>query len=267
MAKVISIWGKGGAGKSTITANLASHLAKEGHVVGILGTSKTYGSIQHYFGMQIAKDKSLKRALNVYEEEDIVKRFSQHPTIKNLFVLSLSNDEDCMSIGSITEDEGKRLILNTKDAFDYYIIDCTESFKDTLTLLGLIYADKVIEIVKPTIQGTAFRMAHADLMDSLKITDKLVSITNNNSRFLDTNEIEKELNIKFEVVLPYAKGVERSENDGRPIILSGAANRAEKDFINGIKSIAVSIVSGEAAQKAAKRRFSSILKRGKTVNG
>ncbi len=235
---VIAVWGKNGSGRSTIATNLAVFLAKQGNLVGLVGASKTYGSIQHYLGIDIPEEKSLKNALESINEDDIVKCFVQHSKVKDLFILSLSNSDNCLKLRSIKEDVGKRLFLNTKDKFDHFIIDCTENFTDTITMIGCQFADCILEIIKPTIQSAVFRKSQDELLESLKFKEKLISIANSNKDLITINDFERSSKLKFAQVLPYSKNVENSENTGEPISLLGAANRTDKEYLKGISQIA-----------------------------
>ncbi|WP_313559190.1 AAA family ATPase [Ruminiclostridium cellobioparum] len=235
---VIAVWGKNGTGRSTVATNLAVYLARKGKLVGLVGTNKSYGSIQYYLGTAISEEKSLKNAIEIVNEDDIVKSFVQHPKVKDLFLMSLSNSDNCLKLRGVKEDAGKRLILNTKDKFDYYIIDCTENFTDTLTAIGCQYADIILEIMKPTIQSAAFRISHEELLESIKLKDKIVSIANLNKDLMRISDIEHKAKVKFAQILPYSKNVENAENTGEPITLLGPQNRADKEFIRKITQIA-----------------------------
>ncbi len=235
---VIAVWGKNGSGRSTVASNLAVCLAGKGYLVALVGASKAYGSIQHYLGMEVLEEKSIKKALEAVNEDDMVKSFVQHKRLKDLFVMSLSNTENCLRLKTVKEEEGKSLLINTKDKFNYYIIDCTESFGDTLTTLGCRYADRVVEVIRPSIQAAAFRAAHRELIDGLKLAPKLIPVANNNKNLIDINELEQKLKLKFTGILPYSRSVERSEGTGEPVCLSGAVTRADREYIKEIRKIA-----------------------------
>jgi|LSQX01.3.fsa_nt_gb cellulose biosynthesis protein BcsQ len=238
MGIMISIWGKGGSGKSTFASNLACCLAKKGKLVGILGTNTTYGSLQHYFGMQITDEKSLYRAFNSYNDDDIVKNFVSYPKLRDLFVLSLANTDDSLKIESISNEMGKNLLLNVKDSFEFLIVDCTDSKYDALTLLSLTYSDSVIEIMRPTVQGIAYHVANEKLINSLKISNKLMLVLNANRNFLDLKNVKDKVKLKPIINLPYSLNVERSENNGEPIYLSGGLIGADRRYIKEINRLA-----------------------------
>lgn len=259
---MIAVWGK--EGKSTIAANLACSLIKKDYVVGIIGASRLYGSIQHNFGVEIKKEKSLKRALDAKDDDEIKTKFTQHPKFDNLFILSLSNKDDCMTLEKITEEDGKRLILSTKDKFDYLIIDGTEIFNETLTLLALYYADKIVEVIKASLQGSIFRAAHSDLIENLKLMPKMISVVNLDKKYIDIKKAKQELKIELPIILPYVKEVEISENTGIPFYQKGATNRMEREYIKGIDIIAGRLEDNALAKESIqskKRVFSRLFKK------
>jgi MinD-like ATPase involved in chromosome partitioning or flagellar assembly len=235
---VIAVWGKNGSGRSTVAVNLAVYLAKKGNLVGLVGANKAYGSVQYYLGIDIPEEKSLKNALETIDQDDLVQFFVQHPKVKDLFVMGLSNTDNCLKLRSIKEDAGKRLLLNTKDKFDYYIIDCTETFTDTLTTIGCQYADVVLEVIKPTIQAAAFRISQEELLESIRLKHKIVSVASCNKDLIKLSDFEHRAKLRFSAVLPYSRNVESSENTAEPIALVGPSSRADKEFIKGIAKIA-----------------------------
>lgn len=238
MGKMISIWGKGGSGKSTFTSNLACCLAKKGNLVGVMGTNTTYGSIQHYFGMTVTEDKSLYNAIQTFTKEDeIIKNFIPHPMMKDLFIMSMANTDDSLKIERISNDVGKNILFSTKDAFDYLIVDCTDANNDALALISLSYADFVIEVMRPTIQGIAYHIANEKLMEALKIKDKIKLVLNCDRNFLDPNTVSSKIEMKVTESLPYSINIERSENNGEPIFLSGKLIGADRKYIKAVQNI------------------------------
>jgi len=67
--------GKGGVGKSTVTALLAVELAKQGYKVGILDADLTGASIPYLFGLQGLLRVSEKGLLEPMETERLVLRW------------------------------------------------------------------------------------------------------------------------------------------------------------------------------------------------
>ena len=58
-AKIISVWGANGSGKTTTTVNLAYSLAQRNFTVGVLSSNIYYGEIQTIFGCNIPDDSGI----------------------------------------------------------------------------------------------------------------------------------------------------------------------------------------------------------------
>lgn len=256
MGKMISIWGKSGAGKSTLASNLACCLVKKGNLVGVMGTNTIYGSLQHFFGMTITEDKSLYNAIQTFNNEDeIIKNFVPHPVMKDLFILSMANTDDSLKIEKISNEMGKSILFNTRDAFDYFIIDCTDAKNDALTLISLSYADVVIEVMRPTIQGIAYHIANEKLIDGLKINDKIRLVLNCDRNFLNPKDITSKIKMNVAENLPYSINIERSENTGEPIYLSGKLIGADRKYIKAVQKIAESLEKKLGTESRNKLKF------------
>ena len=52
-AKIITVWGANGSGKTTVAANLAAALADRDLMVGIISSKLTYGELQSIFGKRV----------------------------------------------------------------------------------------------------------------------------------------------------------------------------------------------------------------------
>ena len=53
-AKIITIWGANGSGKTTVAVNLAAALADRDYMVGIISSKLLYGELQSFFGKNCA---------------------------------------------------------------------------------------------------------------------------------------------------------------------------------------------------------------------
>ena len=220
MAKTIAFWGKDGSGKSTIASNIAIGLANAGHIVGIVSTNISYGSIQHYFGLNIPEQKSITEAIENFTDIDIKQRFVQHPKQKNLFLLSLANSQHCLYKTEI-EDGEETFIENLKsiDAIDYILIDCTDSIYDNLTTVALVSADKVIYVFKPDIQNSSFLSSHTALISNIpNLNCSLSYVCNSNKNYIDLKQLQSAHKISFLTVMPYCSQVEVAASEGDPFI-------------------------------------------------
>jgi len=97
MGRVISFFGSGGSGKSTVAINTAITLAKQDKMVCVLGANTLYGSTQRHLGVDIPKDKSLTQAI-LRPTMDVIKKCVVHAKGADIFIVSLSNSDDVMTL-------------------------------------------------------------------------------------------------------------------------------------------------------------------------
>lgn len=136
-AKIITVWGANGSGKTTVAANLAAALADRDLMVGIISSKLTYGELQSIFGKRIEPEKGIYKAIsngcntkNMFEATD-------NP---NLFILSPPNVFDGMLLTAISADTVKELIEDSRIRFDYIIIDGKFLFSDNLLAIATGFA-------------------------------------------------------------------------------------------------------------------------------
>ncbi len=238
MGKIITVCGGGGYGKTTIAANLASVLSQK-YLVGLLSTNTMYGGIQHLFGVEIEHSRGLSEMLHT--KGDISNSFVPCGNNKNLCLLSLANSYDCLMLAGkeydVETNDIKEILSELKNMFQYIVIDCEPELCHPLSVYSLIYADSVLNIIKPTVQGMAFYNSYRALLAALNINDeKMVHIMNNDKGYIGAKNIEKTAGIKISMQIPYCKSVEEAENNGEP-----ACSGKNGLFYAKIKSIAEKI--------------------------
>lgn len=217
MGKIITICGGHGSGKSTVAVNLA-HLLSEKNLVGILSTNMVCGSIQYLCGTVIDDCHGIyEMALS---RLDVSKAFTPCANNKNMFLMSLANSHDCLMLAdeenAINGETAKDILSELKNMFQYLIIDCEPEINNPLSVYGIIYADKIINIIKPTVTGTAFHNCYRTLFSALEIPDKrIVHIANNDKNYVGIKNVERTAEVKFFLAIPHYKNVEEAENKGR----------------------------------------------------
>jgi len=56
-AKILTIWGRNGSGKTTFAVNLALSLAARNYMIGIISSKIYYGEMQSMFGQRVEVDQ------------------------------------------------------------------------------------------------------------------------------------------------------------------------------------------------------------------
>ena len=85
-AKIITVWGANGSGKTTVAVNLAAALADRDMMVGIISSKLTYGELQSVFGKRIEPEKGIYKAI------------SNGCNTKNMFEASIQKNIRCFEL-------------------------------------------------------------------------------------------------------------------------------------------------------------------------
>ena len=233
---VISVWGMGGAGKTTIAAAIGASLATKGKIVGIICADMSYSSMQHILSIKIPDAKGLKYVLKDLDDE-AAKGFVVCPKIENLFVLELPERENCFSIDALSEEDAEKLIAFTKDRFDFLIIDCTSDIKNALTFLANYSADKIIEVIKASITNFKYRLSHQIYFEEMGLAAKTISVINMDKGLIDLGEVEKALSLKLPFALPYTRTVQAAEGDGEILTKGNMKTRNDKKYLKAMDKL------------------------------
>lgn len=243
MGKIITVCGGNGSGKTTVAANLGYILSQK-YIVGIISTNKICGSIQHLLGTIIDDKHGLYELM--MSKGDISKTFTPCSNNKNLFVLSLSNNHDCLKLAdeesNLDGQTAKNILSEMKDMFNYLIVDGDPDVNNPLSVYSLVYSDLIINLIKPTVTGTAFFNSYKALFSALKIhNERIMHIANNDKNYVGIRNIEKTADIKITMTIPHCKEVENAENKGIPICKVGTRMN---DFVASMQNIADKIKDG-----------------------
>ncbi len=176
--KIVITSGKGGVGKTTITANLGIALANLGYRVVLIDVDFGLNNLDVVMGVE---NKVVYDILDVFRGRCRIKQaLIQHPVKKNLYILPSS------SVPAFTELSGqniKVIIEGLAGVFDYCLIDCPAGIDvgfhravscadkaiviTCASLPSLRDADKVIGILKSyklEQVGLVLNRARGDLM-------------------------------------------------------------------------------------------------------
>lgn len=233
----IAIWGRNGCGKTTIAAELASLLAEQ-YVTSIICCDTSFSSIQHILDVEISTQKSLRAAIK--DKSDPAKRFVE--ASHNLFVLAVSEQDDCLKIDDLTEDEVIRLYDNIDGKFHFQIMDCTQDFHNPLTFLAMRRADIIIEVIRATLSDYMFRVAYENFLKEFGFIEKVISVINQDRNIVSIPEMEKNLGIKVRCIFPYTDTIILNESNGK--ILKNAVNRRDIEYLKECKKL-VNIIKGD----------------------
>jgi len=243
MSLTISFWGKNGSGKSTVASNLACVFAKKGMQTALIGANRFYGSIQYYFNMEVRAEQSLRALLTGGDSFSINEYFLECPTVKNLYIASLADSDDCAGYRKIRIDSILRFISLAQKSFSVILFDCDESTEDPFSMYGLTLSDNVIYVTRPTLQSAVFAKANEPIISGLQIAERLTTLLIGDSAAGGRSADDSILYIPFGAesrcrILPYCNEIERARGSLPPIILSHSANRASARYRKEMHSLA-----------------------------
>lgn len=155
--KIVFTSGKGGVGKTTVTANLGVQLARRGERVIILDTDMGLNNIDVVTGVE---------GLITYDIVDVIEgrarakqALVQHPIFKNLYILASNHTVQ----GRYISPQSVRAVIDSlSPQFDYILVDCPAGIDDGFHR-AVATADEAIIITTPHIS-------------SLRDADKVISV-------------------------------------------------------------------------------------------
>lgn len=216
-AKVITVWGSGGSGKTSVSVNLAMAIAERNFMVAVISSKLYYGELQILFGKRVEADKGFYRAISNGSNTKNMFCETDHP---NLYFLSVQNGFDGMLLTAISGDAVKDLIDDAIIRFDYVIIDGDEELNNPVSSIGLTMSDKIIDVHRASVKDCVWFSSMTNMISLLHISGKTMHILNGYDKTCDKISYIKSLNTKFDFELPYVDNAKVLENSGKLIYSS-----------------------------------------------
>ncbi len=229
MSKIVSIHSfRGGTGKSNISANVASMLAKEGNRVGVVDTDISSPGIHVLFGMD---EEEITTSLNDYLWDKCTIEETAYPVGKRIGkgeVFAIGGEiylvPSSIRVGDITRVLRERYdvgLLNDgfnalveKLGLDYLIIDTHPGLNEE-TLLSVAISDVLIIVLRPDqqdFQGTAVTVDVARKLD----VPNLFLVINKALTSYDFDALRKQVegiyDSKVAAILPLSEDVARLQS-------------------------------------------------------
>lgn len=232
-AKIITVWGANGSGKTTVAVNLAAALADRELMVGIISSKLTYGELQSVFGKRVEQDKGIYKAISNGCNTKNMFEATNNP---NLFILSPPNVFDGMLLTVISGDTVRELVEDSTIRFDYIIIDGSEELNNPVSSIGLTMAYKVIRVYKVCAKDCIWHKAMENLTDLLHLRNKTITVINGYDKSCDKMAFLNGLDTKPDFELPYVLNCQTLTNSGKLIYNSKLANGQYKKMIQKLAS-------------------------------
>lgn len=245
MSKVIVVTsGKGGVGKTTTSASVATGLAQKGYKVAVIDFDVGLRNLDLIMGVE---RRVVYDFVNVVQGEASLKQaLIRDKRVENLYILAASQTRDK---DSLTKEGVGRVIEDLKsDGFDFIVCDSPAGIEKGAQF-ALYYADEALIVTNPEVSSVRDSDRILGILQAKSkraeegeepIVEHLV-LTRYNPERVETGEmlsvediVEDVLKIPLLGVVPESEDVLNASNAGTPVVLMEGSNAAEayKDIVD-----------------------------------
>lgn len=217
--KVVSVFStKGGVGKTTIAANLAVLLAKEGERVALIDLDLQFGDVAVLLDLVPAHTLAELAKEEEIDPELLLHYLEQHASGVALLAAPHRPEEAEL----VRPDLLHRTLEIVRGLYSYIVIDMSHGFSDMI-LAGLDQSDHTIFVVTADVPTVKNARLGLDVMNSLDFDSEKISLIINRhaeNSTLSVKVVEENLGRDVAVKIPYDPGVVvPAMNEGRPFVL------------------------------------------------
>jgi septum site-determining protein MinD len=234
--------GKGGVGKTTTSASIATGLAQRGHKVAVIDFDVGLRNLDLIMGVE---RRVVYDFVNVVQgEANLTQALIKDKRIDNLFVLAASQTKDK---DALTEEGVKKVLDGLKDdGFDYVVCDSPAGIEKGAQL-AMYFADEAIVVSNPEVSSVrdADRMlgllsskSHRAVNNMPSIKQHLLVTRYSPARaeigeMMSIEDMMEILAVPLLGVIPESPAVLNASNSGQPVILDqdSDAGQAYSDAI------------------------------------
>ncbi|MBD9534936.1 septum site-determining protein MinD [Stenotrophomonas sp. ATCM1_4] len=246
MAEIIVVTsGKGGVGKTTSSASIASGLARRGKKVAVIDFDVGLRNLDLIMGCE---RRVVYDFVNVVHGEATLKQaLIKDKRFENLYVLAASQTRDKDALNK----EGVEKVLKdlAADGFDYIICDSPAGIEKG-AFLAMYFADRAVVVVNPEVSSVRDSDRIIGLLDSktakaetgnggvpaFLLLTRYSPVRVESGEMLSITDVEEVLGLKAIGVIPESGDVLNASNKGEPVILDAEspAGQAYEDAVGRI---------------------------------
>ena len=231
MAEIIVVTsGKGGVGKTTTSASIATGLARRGKKVAVIDFDVGLRNLDLIMGCE---RRVVYDFVNVIHGEATLKQaLIKDKRFDNLYVLAASQTRDK---DALSKDGVEKVLKDlAAEGFDYVICDSPAGIEKG-AFLAMYFADKAIVVVNPEVSSVrdsdrvlgllASKTHRAERSDGEVSAHLLLTryspVRVESGEMLSINDVEEVLGLKTIGVIPESGDVLNASNKGEPVIMDG----------------------------------------------
>lgn len=236
MATVIVITsGKGGVGKTTTSAAIATGIAMRGYKTVVIDFDVGLRNLDLIMGCE---RRVVYDFINVIQNEaNLNQAMIKDKRVDNLYILpaSQTRDKDTLNIEGV-----EKVIAELSESFDYIICDSPAGIERG-AFMSMYFADEAVVVTNPEVSSVrdsdrilgllASKTARAEqgrtpVKEHLLLT-RYEPTRVEKGEMLSVEDVEEILAIPLLGVIPESKAVLQASNSGNPVILDGESNAGQ----------------------------------------
>lgn len=217
MAKIITVWGNSGSGKSTFSCMLARRLTRDKEKAIIISPDTSTPMLPVWFPNEnIEAAMSLGQVLSAVSIDNalVASKVVLYKAYPFIGAMGYAAGETPLSYPEIEPAKIKSLLYAAGSLVDYLIIDCPTPMTTVFTPMAIEQSDAVVRILTPDLHGIHYFKAHQPLMKEERFRfDEHITLGGKARPFQAIEEMGHLLG-EFKGLLPYSKEIERCGTQG-----------------------------------------------------
>lgn len=244
-AKIISLWGSPGSGKTFLCSAIGDALTKGNKRVAVINMDILTYALQIWVPQEkFTQDNSLSTLVfgnAQMSETEILKRLIIHPRNSNLGFMGFCNGDNFLSFMRIGIEKTYDLLNQLSTFLDYIILDCPNNPQNTFTAFALENSNVIFRCVNPDVKSATFcDMVLPMLTDKKYKLFEHVILLNGVKPFSPVDEAQQRMGIA-NIQIPWSTEAEKKYLGGQ--MLNHLSDKPGKMF---------EIAIGRAAERVKK---------------
>lgn len=227
MTKIIVVTsGKGGVGKTTTSASLATGLALAGHKTVVIDFDIGLRNLDLIMGCE---RRVVYDIVNViHGDANVHQALIRDKKIQNLFILAASQTRDK---DALEKEAVKKILDALAETFDYIVCDSPAGIEKG-ALMAMYYADVAIVVANPEVSSVrdsdrilgilsskTEKAERGEPLDEFLVVTRFAKKRANTGEMMSVENVQELLGIPLLGVIPESSSVLNASNAGEPVIL------------------------------------------------